>query len=397
MKKMIVAVMFSCLVSGVFALQVNAADWTPVTGTDTLTKFMSGLKAERNLAGGKKATAEYNADGTGVLHSWGANISRTWKIIDNTVIITARGEALSYQVERNSEKSDLYRVRDIATGVVTEFTVTESSAVVRNAAKATAAGGAAAPTMDEIAAELANPNTSLATINLRNQFRWFDGDLPHAGDQFGYTALLQPILPFPIKDGSKMIFRPAFPFIIEQPVYNEEKKDFDSEDGFGDIVFDLFYAAPPKGSFLTGYGVVATLPTASSDLGLKRYAMGPEVLLGYMASKHVGVLLPSHQWHVGGSGDADINMTSLQMVYVYLPGGGYNVGTTSLLAYDWESSQWTIPLNLTLGKTVTAMGRPWKLALEVNYYVEKADAFGAEWMVGFNLGPVVKNVLADMF
>jgi len=40
-------------------------------------------------------------------------------------------------------------------------------------------------------------------------------------------------------------------------------------------------------------------------------------------------------------------------------------------------------------------GRPWKLSLEINHYVEKADAFGAEWMVGLNIGPVVKNVLAN--
>ena len=39
--------------------------------------------------------------------------------------------------------------------------------------------------------------------------------------------------------------------------------------------------------------------------------------------------------------------------------------------------------------------RPWKLALEVNYYVEKSDAIAAEWMVGVNISPVVKNVLAD--
>jgi hypothetical protein len=42
-------------------------------------------------------------------------------------------------------------------------------------------------------------------------------------------------------------------------------------------------------------------------------------------------------------------------------------------------------------------GRPWKFALEVNYYVEKPDAIGPEWMVGLNITPVVKNYLADIF
>jgi hypothetical protein len=35
---------------------------------------------------------------------------------------------------------------------------------------------------------------------------------------------------------------------------------------------------------------------------------------------------------------------------------------------------------------------PVKLELEVNYYVEQPDPFGPEWMVGFNIAPVVTNV-----
>jgi len=32
------------------------------------------------------------------------------------------------------------------------------------------------------------------------------------------------------------------------------------------------------------------------------------------------------------------------------------------------------------------------LELEVNYYVAQPDPFGPEWMVGFNIGPVVPNI-----
>lgn len=36
---------------------------------------------------------------------------------------------------------------------------------------------------DEIAKELANPNNSLASLKFRNQYRWYEGDLPDADDQ----------------------------------------------------------------------------------------------------------------------------------------------------------------------------------------------------------------------
>ena len=65
--------------------------------------------------------------------------------------------------------------------------------------------------------------------------------------------------------------------------------------------------------------------------------------------------------------------------------------------YDWNSEQWTVPLQINAGKTVVMKGRPWKLSAELNYYVEKADAFGPEWMLSFNIAPVVKNGLATMF
>ena len=65
--------------------------------------------------------------------------------------------------------------------------------------------------------------------------------------------------------------------------------------------------------------------------------------------------------------------------------------------YDWEGEQWTVPLQINAGKTVVLGGRPWKFSAEVNYYVEKADAFGPAWMVSFNVAPVVKNSLAGWF
>jgi hypothetical protein len=35
--------------------------------------------------------------------------------------------------------------------------------------------------------------------------------------------------------------------------------------------------------------------------------------------------------------------------------------------------------------------------MEINYYIETPDAFGAEWMIGLNITPVVKNAFANWF
>lgn len=65
-----------------------------------------------------------------------------------------------------------------------------------------------------------------------------------------------------------------------------------------------------------------------------------------------------------------------------------------MMNYDWEASQWTIPLQMQVSKTFMIGKLPLKLAWEVNYYVEHADAFGPQWMVGFNITPVVPNFFA---
>ena len=80
-----------------------------------------------------------------------------------------------------------------------------------------------------------------------------------------------------------------------------------------------------------------------------------------------------------------------------LPGGGWNVGTAPIMNYDWSLREWSIPINLTVEWTVKMGKPPVKLELEVNYNVEQYNAFGAKWMLGFNITPVVPNVIDNWF
>ena len=63
--------------------------------------------------------------------------------------------------------------------------------------------------------------------------------------------------------------------------------------------------------------------------------------------------------------------------------------------YHWKPDDWTIPLNLTVGKTAMAGTTPVKLEVEINYCVEQPDALGPKWMVDFNVTPVVSNVVEE--
>jgi hypothetical protein len=263
----------------------------------------------------------------------------------------------------------------------------------------TAAGeGGGALSAEQAAKELANPNTSLASLNFKNTFTFYEGDLPDADSQVGYTLLFQPAFPFPINSSDKIIFRPAIPFQFSQPVFNAGAVDFHDKAGIGDIGFDLIYAKSGDDGLLLGVGIVGTIPTAShSELGGGRWLVGPEFFLGKISEQSVIGIFPSHQWDVAGWGDESVSITSIQPILTYLPGGGWSVGTAPTLKYDWIDEQWTVPINLNVGKTVTVDSTVWKIGVEVNYFVENSDAFAPEWTVLLNLTPVVENFLAGLF
>jgi len=267
---------------------------------------------------------------------------------------------------------------------------------------------------DELAKELANPNTALASLTFKNTYTTYTGDLSGADDEAGFTTLFQPVLPFPLENGDKIIWRPAVPLVADMPVFTGLGtdangtptgsavgfSDFDGESGLGDIAFDLIYARTSPKGLLTGVGLIASLPTATEDaLGRDKWTLGPELFVGKLGEKTVAGLLVNHQWDVAGSDDIveDVSLTTFNVFGVYLPSGGWNVGTFPIISYDWETEQWTVPISFAVGRTIKLGNRPWKLQVDVNYFVEQADAFGPDWSVSFNVTPVIKNFMADWF
>ena len=249
----------------------------------------------------------------------------------------------------------------------------------------------AADRAQEAATELVNPNTSYASLTLRNQFFSYTGDTPGADRQNSSMSLFQPIIPFNRDNGSKIIFRPLIPIITDNA--------WNSKAGLGDISLEFTYAfAPLKTSpgKIRSVGIAATLPTGDKDLGFgESTSLGPKFVFGKLSKQAVLVMVNDHKWDIAG--DEQISLSTLQAIAIRLPGGGWNYGSVPLITYDHIENDWTIPLNAAIGKTVILNDRPWKFSFEINYYVAQADTFGPEWMFSFNITPVVENTLANWF
>lgn len=257
-------------------------------------------------------------------------------------------------------------------------------------------GGASST--DKAAKELMNPNTSLASLTFRNQYRWYDGDLPDADGQSNFTLLFQPVFPITFgedEDGvtHKLFVRPAFPIQVKQPTFSASRGGFDDASGLGDIGYDIAYGASWKNGWQFAGGLIGTLPTATGDVPGGNTNIGPEIFTG-VANKHgfFGMLL-NHQWDIDSWSDSNVSKTTFQPFITFALPDNWAAGSIPIISYDWEASEATIPLNLFVQKTVGILGTPTRLQLEVNYYPDswRPDAFGPKWFIAINITPVVKN------
>ena len=374
-------------------LDALADEWQPVTGRQALEAIFSDTVLKGSLPGEKQAVAVYRSDGTGELTAWGDTFSREWKVDgDDQACVLAERSWICYSVERSTEDAPRYRARRLDTGEYVEFGVAEQDVGISQGA-GTSEGGAAQPSAEEMAAKLANPTAPVMTIGNNIDFVEFVGDLPGASSQSSFRYVFQTVFPFKLSDGGSVFFRPAIPIMFNEPVPAGPNQWQEIGTDLADIGFDLSYGKTTASGLLWGAGVVGTIPVATDDrLGKDLWGLGPELLLGKMGKWGIIGGLISHQWDVGGSGDGDIDLTSVNYFYAFPLGGGWQVAAGPSATYDHtrpSGDRWTIPAGIGIAKTSIIAGRPWKFQLQYWNYVEAPDAFAARHQIRLSINPVV--------
>jgi hypothetical protein len=391
-RKLVVALVVAVCIP----LPVSAENWVDLTGADKLLELMSGAKPEIMLREGVVAKGEYFADGTAKIDAWGETFDRTWEVVGNEqVCYSSVTEINCYTFEQNLDVPGEYRVRHTETGelIVVRETGKDPGAFV-SAAGTPGEGGLGSPTAEEIAAQLADPNTNLGTMNINFDYVAYDGDLPNANSQSAFRATFQPSLPYKLSPTTNLFVRPAIPVIFSQDVPNLNG-GYDSEGvDLGDIGFDtLVLRTAPSVGAVFGAGIVGTLPTATDDaLGLDQWLVGPELVGAIVRKWGVLGLLVTHQWDVAGEDDFDTSITSGQYFYVFNLKGGWQINGSPVFSYNHEAdsdNDLSLPVALGVSKTMFLAGRPWKFGLQYWHYIESPDTFGPDWQVRFTVSPVV--------
>ena len=94
-------------------------------------------------------------------------------------------------------------------------------------------------------------------------------------------------------------------------------------------------------------------------------------------------MLANHVWSFAGNDDrADVNMTFLQPFLAKTTKSYTTLSLNTESLYDWKNSQWTVPINVSIGQMVKIGQQPISLELGYRYYVVKPDG-GPDWGLRF--------------
>ena len=241
-----------------------------------------------------------------------------------------------------------------------------------------AAGGGAESQSADLAKKLQNPVADLISVPIQNN--WDFGIGPeHA---MRYTANIQPVIPISIGEHWNLITRTILPVIYaESPV-----KGGDDRFGLGDITQSFFFSPKkPVCGWILGAGPVLYYPAATdSALGAGKWGAGPTIVALRQEHGFTYGILANHIWSYAGWGDENINATFLQpfVSYTTKQHTTYAVNTES--TYDWDHSQWTVPLNFMVQQLVKIGKLPLALQVGYRYYADKPDE-GPDWGLRFTV------------
>jgi hypothetical protein len=224
-------------------------------------------------------------------------------------------------------------------------------------------GGGGGATEDEkarqakLAMAIQNPIANLISVPIQNN--WDFGIGPE--DAMQYKVNVQPVIPFTLSKDWNLITRTILPVI-----YQESRFAGDGDhSGLGDVVQSFFFSPKEKvGGWIVGGG-----PTMVALKQEKGWTYG---------------MLANHLWDYAGWENNTVNATFLQPFVSYTTKTFTAFAVNTETTYDWDNSQWSVPVNFMVQQMLKVGKQP--LALQVGYrYYAEGPSGGPEWGLRFQL------------
>ncbi len=284
----------------------------------------------------------------------------------------------------------------------------------------------------QLAKQLANPVAALISVPFQANEDFHMGP---TNKGYKFTLNFQPVVPLSLGNDWNLIVRTILPTVSQHDVYyrdvprfpglpdstlkgippalrddaenaarrlyNEAVKNHPqnrSQDGLADTTQSFFLSpkAPGPGGIIWGLGPVFLYPTATQDLlGGGKWGAGPSLVALKQSGGWTAGVLANQIWSFAGDSERNnISATFLQPFVAYTTHTHTTFTLNTESTFDWETSQWTVPINLMVSQILKIGKQPVSIQLGGRYYAEGPSG-APDWGVRLNftlLFPTAKKL-----